>query len=90
MELSLLYKSQLLLEEDNYNNTRKENRLMPKVAILLSILLVLFTVTNSYALSSGDMVFDENPSEQLEFKSDIIQLNSDLFSENNFKRYLIF
>ena len=90
MELSLHYKSQLLLEEDNYNKARKEKQLMPKVAILFSILLLLFTFTSSYAISSGDMIFNENISKPLEFKSDIIQIDSNLFIENNFKRYLIF
>ena len=84
------YKSQLLLEEDNYNKARKEKQLMPKVAILFSILLLLFTFTSSYAISSGDMIFNENISKPLEFKSDIIQIDSNLFIENNFKRYLIF
>jgi subtilisin family serine protease len=86
----LHYKSQLLLEEDNYNKARKEKQLMPKVAILFSILLLLFTFTSSYAISSGDMIFNENISKPLEFKSDIIQIDSNLFIENNFKRYLIF
>ncbi|MBT5200394.1 MAG: S8 family serine peptidase [Thaumarchaeota archaeon] len=63
---------------------------MPKVAILFSILLLLFTFTSSYAISSGDMIFNENISKPLEFKSDIIQIDSNLFIENNFKRYLIF
>jgi subtilisin family serine protease len=79
-----------LLEEDNYNKARKEKQLMPKVAILFSILLLLFTFTSSYAISSGDMIFNENISKPLEFKSDIIQIDSNLFIENNFKRYLIF
>jgi len=78
-----------LLEEDNYNNTKEESQLMPKVAILFLILLA-FSVTNSYALSSGDMVLDENFVTQLNFESGIIEINPNLFSENNFKRYLIF
>jgi len=78
-----------LQEEDNYNNTKEENQLMPKVAIFFSILLA-FSVTNSYALSSGDMVLDENFVTQLNFESGIIEINPNSFSENNFKRYLIF
>jgi len=78
-----------LQEEDSYNNTRKENCIMPKVAIFFLILL-LFPITTSHALSSGDMVLDESFVTQLNFQSGIIEINPNTFSENNFKRYLIF
>ena len=63
---------------------------MPKVAIFFSIVLFLFVLTNSYAFTTGDLIFEENTSEQMNFDSDIIQIDSDFFTENDFKRYLIF
>ena len=77
-------------EEDSYNNATKENLLMPKVAILFSIVLLSFVLTNSYAFTSGDVIFEENTSKQIEFNSGIIEIDSNFFSENNLKRYLIF
>ncbi len=77
-------------EEDSYNNARKEKLLMPKVAIFFSIILLSAVATNSYAFTTGDMVFQESIQQQIEFNSDIIQIDSTFFAENNFKRYLIF
>ena len=77
-------------EEDSYNNATKENLLMPKVAIFFSIILLSSVATNSYAFTSGDMVFEESTAKQIEFNSGIIQVDSNFFAENNFKRYLIF
>ena len=77
-------------EEDSYNNATKENSLMPKVAIFFSIILLSSAATNSYAFIPGDMVFEEGIPKQIEFNSDIIQIDSNFFTENNFKRYLIF
>jgi len=79
-----------LHEEDSYNNARKENLLMPKVAIFFSIILLSTVATNSYAFTPGDMVFEESIPQQIQFDSDIIQIDSNFFAENNFKRYLIF
>jgi len=62
---------------------------MPKVAIFFLVLLLFSTVTISYAFS-GDMVFEENTSQQIKFNSDIIQVDPNFFSESNFKRYIIF
>ena len=77
-------------KEDSYNNAIKEKLLMPKVAIFFSIILLSSAATNSYAFIPGDMVFEKSISKQIEFNSDIIQIDSNFFTENNFKRYLIF
>ncbi|MBA4719124.1 MAG: S8 family serine peptidase [Nitrosopumilus sp.] len=63
---------------------------MSKVAIFFSIILLLTAATNSYAFIPGDMVFEESMPKQIEFDSGIIQIDSNFFAENNFKRYLIF
>jgi len=68
---------------------QKENLLMPKVAIFFAIILLSPVATSSYAFIPGDMVFEESIP-QIEFNSDIIQIDSNFFAENNFKRYLIF
>ncbi len=62
---------------------------MPKVAIFFSVLFILSTFTISYAYT-GDLIFEEKTSKQIEFNSDIIQVDSNFFSESNFKRYVIF
>ena len=63
---------------------------MPKVAIFFSIALFSFVLTNSYAFTTGDLVFDKNISEKVNFESGFLQIDSDFFTENDFKRYLIF
>ncbi len=63
---------------------------MPKVAIFFSIILLSAVATNSYAFTSGDISFEESIPKQIEFNSDIIQVDSDFFTENDFKRYIIF
>ncbi len=63
---------------------------MPKVAIFFSIILLSSVSTNSYAFTSGDMVFEESTPKQIKFNSDIIKIDPNFFTENNFKRYLIF
>ena len=62
---------------------------MPKVAIFFLILLFSPMVTNSHAFIPVDLnnIDDEN---KIIFNSDIIQIDSNFFVENNFKRYLIF
>ncbi len=64
--------------------------MMPKVAIFFSIMLLSTVATNSHAFTSGDTSFEESIPKHIEFNSDIIQIDSDFFAENNFKRYLIF
>ncbi len=63
---------------------------MPKVAIFFSIVLFSFVLTNSYAFTTGDLIFEENQLDKINFNSDILQIDSDFFTENDFKRYLIF
>ena len=63
---------------------------MPKVAMLFSILLLLFTFANSYAIPFDDVFSNEKIQNLLDFNSDIVQINNNQLSENNFKRYLIF
>ena len=60
----------------------KKNSLLPKVAIFFSIVLFSVVLTNSYAFT-GDMVFESIPN-HIEFDSDIIQVDPNFFSENNF------
>ena len=63
---------------------------MPKVAIFFSIVLFSFVLTNSYAFTTGDLIFEEKKLDKINFNSDILQIDSDFFIENDFKRYLIF
>ncbi|QLH07594.1 S8 family serine peptidase [Nitrosopumilus ureiphilus] len=62
---------------------------MPKAAILFSMLLLSSVLTNSYALTPGDLVLDDVKT-PMTFDSEILDVDSDFFIENDFKRYLIF
>ena len=62
---------------------------MPKAAIFFSIILFSSLLTNSYALTSGDLVLENNESKII-FDTEILNVNSNFFTENDFKRYLIF
>ncbi|MDH3341592.1 MAG: S8 family serine peptidase [Nitrosopumilus sp.] len=62
---------------------------MPKAAIFFSILLLSTMLTNSYALTSGDVILNESQP-QIVFDSEILDIDSNFFTENDFKRYLIF
>lgn len=62
---------------------------MPQAAIFFTILLLSSFLTNSYAFS-GDTVSFQDELNNIEFNSDIIDIDSNFFVENNFKRYLIF
>ena len=67
---------------------------MQKPEIKISIILILFlffsSITAVYAISlDGKSLFD-NSQNQLIPDSGIIDISSDFFVENNFKRYLIF
>ncbi|WP_371504121.1 S8 family serine peptidase [Nitrosopumilus adriaticus] len=62
---------------------------MPKAAIFFSIILFSFVLTNSYALTPGDLIL-ENDESKITFDSEILNVNSNFFTENDFKRYLIF
>jgi len=63
---------------------------MPKVAIFFLILLVSPIFTNSYAFSTDESILLNNSENPLIFNSNIIDIDSNFFIENNFKRYLIF
>ena len=60
---------------------------MPRVAIFFVILLGI-SITSAYAYTSGDLI--SNEIDIIQFDSGIIDVDYVLFSENNFKRYLIF
>ena len=61
---------------------------MPKVAIFFFILLISPMITSSHAFIPVDLKnHDQNT---LVFDSDIIEIDSNFFTENNFKRYLVF
>lgn len=62
---------------------------MPKVAIFFFILLFSPMITNSHAFIPVDLKNNEieNP---LSHSSGIVEIDSDFFTENDFKRYLIF
>ena len=62
---------------------------MPKVAILFSILLLSSFFSNSYAIPEPDL--DLEKFQYLEkFDSEIIDIDSNFFKSNDYKRYLIF
>ena len=86
----LHYKSQFLHEEDSYNNTRTENYVMPKVAIFFFIILLSSTVANSHAFISGDLTSLNKIQNPIIFDSGIVEVDSNFFTQNDVKRYLIF
>ena len=63
---------------------------MPKVAIFFSLLLLLSTITNSYAYSIDELELSDKSQNPIILNSDIIEINSNFLVENDFKRYLIF
>ena len=63
---------------------------MPKVAILLLLLVFSSSLTISYAFSGDDLVISDNLLPPMNFNSDIIDVDSNFFTENDVKRYLIF
>jgi subtilisin family serine protease len=63
---------------------------MPKVAFFFFILLLSPMLTNSHAFLPTDLKNIDDIQNPLIFDSDIIEIDSDFFTENNFKRYLIF
>ena len=63
---------------------------MPKAAILFSILLFSPIITNSYAFPVDESILLDSTQDSIIFDSDLIDIDSDFFVENNFKRYLIF
>ena len=63
---------------------------MPKVAMFFLILLFSPVITNSYAFIPVDLQNYDDSKNQLVFDSGIVDIDSNFFTENNFKRYLIF
>ena len=65
---------------------------MPKVAIFFIFLLLTssYTLTNSHASVSGDFFSIQDVSSPKIFDSGIVDVESTFFTENNFKRYLVF
>jgi len=63
---------------------------MPKVAIFFVFLLISPLLTNSYAFPIDQFTSLDDAGYSIIHNSDIIDVDSDFFLENNFKRYLIF
>jgi subtilisin family serine protease len=63
---------------------------MPKAAFFFSILLFSPLITSSHAFIPVDLDNENDVGNSLNFKSDIVEIDSTFFTENNFKRYLIF
>jgi subtilisin family serine protease len=65
---------------------------MPKAAIFFSIILLSSLFSNSYGFTTGDLVEDNFVTKNYDtfFDSGIVQVPSDFFKKNNFKRYVIF
>ena len=63
---------------------------MPKAAIFFFVILLSPILTNSYAFTPGDLVSEDHITNLTIFDSGIVDVDSSFFSENNYKRYLIF
>ena len=63
---------------------------MPKVSLLFAFLLFSSILTNSHALPFDESGPFDNSKNQIIFDSNIVDVDSNFFIENNFKRYLIF
>ena len=63
---------------------------MPKVAIFFLILLLSPVFTSSYAFPVDESILLDRSQSPIIFDSDIIDVDSNFFVENNLKRYLIF
>lgn len=68
---------------------------MPNAAILFSVIIMSVAISNAYAFVSSDLVIlnddkDNTTMNSLNFDSGIVDVDSAFFTENNFKRYLIF
>ena len=64
--------------------------MMSKVILLFAFLLFSSISINSYALSFDESSSFDDSQNHIIFNSNIIDLDSNFFTENNFKRYLIF
>ena len=63
---------------------------MPKVAIFFCVLLLFPIILNSHAFLPVDLTNEHESENNFIFDSDIVNIDSDFFTKNNFKRYLIF
>ena len=63
---------------------------MPKVAMLFFMLLFSPMMTSSHAFIPADLESENYDKYGLIFDSDIVDVDSDFFTENDLKRYLIF
>ena len=63
---------------------------MPKVAIFFLILLISPVFINSYAFPVDESLLIDNPENPIIFDSDIIDVDSNFFVENNFKKIFNF
>ena len=63
---------------------------MPKVAVFFVFLLISPLLTNSHAFSIDPFTSLDDVGDLIIHNSNIIDVDSDFFLENNFKRYLIF
>ena len=65
---------------------------MPNAAVLfLLATLSLFVIPTSFAFVSNDLiVLDDSNNNSIIFDSDILEVDSSFFTENDVKRYLIF
>ena len=64
--------------------------MMSKIALLFAFLLFSLILGNSYALSFDELNSFDDSKNQIIFNSNIVDIDSNFFIENNFKRYLIF
>ncbi|HUU48094.1 MAG TPA: S8 family serine peptidase [Nitrosopumilaceae archaeon] len=65
---------------------------MPKVAIFFALILLSSTISNSYGFTTGDLVDDNFAQKNYDtfFDSNIVDIAPDFFTNNNYKRYVIF
>ncbi len=78
-------------EEDSYNNVEFNNNHMPKAAIFFLIILLSFVFSIAYGFTGGDLVDNNFVQKNYDlFDSDIVNVPPDFFTQNNYKRYVIF
>ena len=64
---------------------------MPKAAIFFSIILLSCVFSISYGFTGGDLLDNNFVQKNYDnFYSDIVDVPPDFFTQNNYKRYVIF
>ncbi len=63
---------------------------MPKAAIFFCVLLFSPMISNSHAFFPADLIPEKKSENNFTLNSDIIKIDPDFYTENDFKRYLIF